>query len=100
MKDAQFLELKKTIDDALRVGIQTHVNGKIQLLTMKIDEYIKDDLEYRERQQEWRDAITPAIEKVEKISNFSQIGIILLKTLVIMGSATTAIYAFIKYLKN
>lgn len=55
MNDQQFQQFLEIMDKRLEIGIETNVNGKIKNLTAKLDEYIKDD-------NEWKAQALPAIE--------------------------------------
>lgn len=71
MNEEQLEVLRKTIDDQLKAGIETHVNGKIRALTYKIDEYIKDDTA-------WKETAKPTIELGNNIRGFGKVFVYLL----------------------
>lgn len=71
MDEAQLEILRKTIDDQLKAGIETHVNGKIRLLSQKMDEYIKDDAA-------WKETAKPTIELGNNIRGFGKVFVYLL----------------------
>jgi hypothetical protein len=49
---------------------------------------------------EWKKSVTPSIEIMKNIENFSKGTIWLLKAVIVVGGAFGVVYAFIKYLKN
>lgn len=57
------------------------------------EDYVKDD-------KEWKENVTPSIEMMKKMSNWSDGTIFLLKFLGAVGTAVGIIWAFIKYIKN
>jgi hypothetical protein len=93
MTDKQFEQFNKNIQDSVSKSIETTVNGKIKRLDEKIDNYIKSD-------NEWKAGVTPHIETMKQFQGFTLIGTSVLKGILLIGSATGAIYAFIKYLRN
>ena len=93
MNDKQFAELKESIDQQLKSGIEVNVNGKIRSLSEKIDTYIKQD-------EEWKEGVTPSIEMMKHISNFSDTTIWILKTFLLVASACGAFYAFFRFIRN
>lgn len=93
MTPKQFDEFNKNVQDSIRVSIESTVNGKIRTLTQKVDDYIKTD-------NEWKAGVTPYIESMRQFQGFTVVGTTVLKAILLIGSVTTAIYAFIKYLRN
>lgn len=85
MTPEQFEEINNTIKST----IKTEVNGKIDRLNTKIDNYIKQD-------NQWKDGVTPSIDIMKKMSGFASVGGAILKTAVLIGAASTAIWGLIK----
>lgn len=95
MTPEQFIKLEETIASQIR----TTVNGKIDRLQASVD---KTDVKlnvYINEDNQWKEDVKPYIENMRQISNFSSVGSTILKFIVILGSATTVIWAAIKYLK-
>ncbi len=88
MTSEQFDQLNKTIAES----IEKNVNGKIRLLDQKIDNYIRED-------NEWKNDVKPYIESMRKIQGFSEVGTAILKTVVAIGAAASVMYAGIKWFK-
>lgn len=93
MNDEQFKQFLENQDKTIKEGIETHVNGKIRSLTAKFDAYVEDDTQ-------WKTDVTPYIQTVKDFTGFSKVGTAVLKLILLMGSVTGAVYAFIKYLKS
>ena len=102
-------DLKK-ITDIIKETIQDKVNGKIDKLSTKLDTYIindtndKNDIkrqlsETKEATVEWRTSISPSINSMRQIQDFSTTSIFLLKLIGLMAGAFAAVYAAIKYFK-
>ena len=89
MTPSQLEQLQKTI----AVSIEKNVNGKIRLLDQKIDDYIKAD-------ELWKNSVTPSIDTMKKLDGFTSIGGTILKVIVLLGAATTAIWGAITFLKK
>lgn len=88
MTPEQFTDIQETI----KATIKETVNGKIDRINIKLDEYIKDD-------NEWKAGVTPSIETMKKTQNFAEGLLFLLKFIGVLGAAVGIIYAAIKYLK-
>lgn len=88
MTPEQFIQLQETVSNQIKLT----VNGKIDSINTKLDNYIKED-------NEWKADVKPYIENMRQISNFSTVGSALLKTIIAIGGAITVIWAAIKYLK-
>lgn len=67
MTDEQFIEINKTIAET----IKTTVNGKIDKLNVKIDNYIVTD-------NEWKQQANPTIELGNNIRGFGKVAIYIL----------------------
>ncbi len=78
------------IEETVRHTIETVVNGKVDRINYKLDNYIKED-------NIWKDNVTPSIEIMKKMQGFGSVGGWVLKTVILIGSAVTAIYAFFKF---
>lgn len=55
---------------------------------------------YVKADEEWKSSVTPSIEMMKKMSNWSEGTIFLLKFLGAVGTAVGVLWVFIKYLKN
>lgn len=84
MTPEQLEILKETIDKQLKAGIETHVNGKIRVLSDKFEAYVKED-------NEWKERANPTIELGNNVRGF---GVVLVYLLGVVG----AIFGVIKYL--
>lgn len=80
------------LEGGIETSINKNVNGKLDKMNTKIDDYIKSDLL-------WKDTIMPSIEIMRKMEGFYTVGSAILKTLVILGGAGGVIFAVIQYLK-
>jgi len=87
MSPEQFEELKKGLTKTV---VET-VNGKIDKLNMKMDKYIDAD-------NEWKDGVTPSIELMRQMQGFASIGGTILKAMVLIGAAVSAVFAFFKFI--
>lgn len=84
-------KMESRIDSAVDRGIEKNVNGKIKDLTTKVDAYILSD-------NEWKLNVTPSIEIMKRMQGFASTGGWILKGVVLLGAATTAIWAAIKFI--
>lgn len=75
-------EQLKEIQNAVGKAIQTHVNGKIDKLTVKVDAYIADDLQ-------WKQQAEPVIKMGENVQGFGKV------SLYIVGFVAAVAGAFI-----
>jgi hypothetical protein len=73
---------------------------EIDNLITKIEQQNKDFKEYVTADMEWKKSVTPSIEIMKNIENFSKGTIWLLKAVIVVGGAFGVVYGFIKYLKN
>ncbi len=82
---------------------QTEIN---ELKNMLIEQNRKSDdhriafEDYVKEDKEWKENVTPSIEMMKKMSNWSDGTIFLLKFLGAVGTAVGILWAFIKYIKN
>lgn len=81
------------IEPAIEKAVEKYVNGKIRNLDAKIDVYIKEDLE-------WKEKSLPVIESGTKVLNFGVVGMSILKLIIVLGSSVGVVWAFLKYLKT
>ena len=106
MTPDQLEKLTNIIQDTIKIT----VNGKIDKMSSKLDTYIvndtrdKDDIkrqlaDTKEATVEWRTSITPSINSMKQIQDFSTTSIFLLKLIGLMAGAFAAVYAAIKYFK-
>lgn len=85
-----FERLREANDKQTEVSINRYVNGKVDKMNSKIDQYIKDDTD-------WKVSVSPSIEIMRSMQGFASTGTGILKTIIMIGSAGTAIWAFIKF---
>jgi len=82
---------------------QTEIN---ELKNMLIEQNRKSDdhriafEDYVKEDKEWKENVTPSIEMMKKMSNWSDGTIFLLKFIGAIGTAVALVWAFIKYIKN
>tara|TARA_R110000868_G_scaffold114344_1_gene306415 strand:+ start:159 stop:452 length:294 start_codon:yes stop_codon:yes gene_type:complete len=95
MTPEQFQQLQNTVAES----IEKNVNGKIRALDFKIDTYIREDTEYKERSEksseEWRTQADDKLQLVSDIQGFSKIMFKVIGFIVGIGGAVAVI---IKYL--
>lgn len=53
--------IDSSIKESVAIAIEKHVNGKIRNLDTKIDEYIKQDVEWKKDDKAWKDNAQPTI---------------------------------------
>jgi len=111
MKPDQLEKILQSIDARLEIGIEKNVNGKIRTLTEEVRRHFIDDKQWKEDYTEadnawkakadaWMADATPSIKIMKKAENFSETGIFLLKTVIIIGGALGAIYGLILWLRG
>lgn len=95
MSPEQFQQLQNTVAES----IEKNVNGKIRALDFKIDTYIREDNEYKERMkeetEEWR---TSADDKLQLIGNIQGFGKVVLYVMAFIIAVGGAVAVIIKYL--
>lgn len=88
-----------TPDDLVKINqniaatIKTTVNGKIDGMRTQLNEYIRDD-------NEWKADVKPYIELMRQTKNFSDGLIFILKFIGLFGGAGGIIYAGIKFIEH
>jgi len=92
--------ITKKMEHLIEDSINKNVNGKINSLSKKVDDYIIVDISWKEQDTQWKNNVIPYIETVKKFENFGTIGTTLLKALLLIGGVIGAVYTFIKYLRN
>ena len=98
MNDQQYKEFTERLDNTLKIGIETHVNGKIRALTAKLEDYIAKDVEWKKEDMEWKESVNPTIDSMENVKNFGAVGTGILKAVILIGSAGTAVWAFFHFI--
>jgi hypothetical protein len=87
MTPEQFHALQQTVAES----IEKNVNGKIRALDVKIDTYIREDLEYNKRMAEdtteWRAMAEENLKAVADVRSFGKVGMRLLAVVAAIGSA-------------
>jgi glutamate dehydrogenase/leucine dehydrogenase len=100
MSPEQLAELKLTVAES----IEKNVNGKIRRLDEKIDMYIREDNEYKERMTretgEWRKGADDKLAVVASVQGFGKVAGYLLAIIITLGGATAVVVSFINWLKN
>lgn len=75
MTPDDFLKLHKAVTDALnetvKESIEKNVNGKIRNLDSKIDDYIKQDIRWKEEDKRWKDNAQPSVSLGSKVITFT-----------------------------
>lgn len=89
MTPDQLEQLNQTIKET----IASTVNGKIDRLKFQLDTYIEQD-------NVWKDSITPSIEIMKKLQGFTSVGGFVLKSILLIGGVSTAIWTFFKFIIN
>lgn len=84
MDPQQFQQFKDEIKGHIEVVIQSKVNGKIDKITQKIDNYIAGD-------EMWKETATPVIKLGTNITGFGIVGAYVLGTLASLTAAWGAI---------
>jgi hypothetical protein len=86
-------KLETKIDSSVEFAVKKYVNGKIDNLNAKIDNYIEEDTK-------WKETASPYVKSVQEFVGFSKVGGIIMKGLLLVGGAVGVIAAFINYLKE
>lgn len=89
--DMIFHKMEDRIEKAVDKATEKYTNGRLKALDSKIDDYIKEDLE-------WKVKALPVIESGTKVLNFGTVGVGLLKFITIFSVAFGFIWGFIKYI--
>lgn len=88
------------LHNSIRNTIKDVVNGKIDRMDTKIDNYIKEDLTYNIRMEEetakWRKNADEKLELVSDMKSFTKVVLWLLGVLIVGGGAYQVILMFIK----
>lgn len=111
MKPEQLEKILQSIDTRLETGIEKNVNGKIRILTEEVrnhfiedrgwkDNYKRADDEWKEKADAWMADASPSIKIMKKAENFSETGVFLLKTIIIIGGALGAIYGLLRWIRG
>jgi hypothetical protein len=93
-------EHQQEIIKAVRETIKETVNGKIDRMDKKIDEYIIKDNEYKASTDEWRKSVTPSIEIMKSMESFSKGTMFVFKFIIAMGAVTGVIYGLTQWLRK
>ena len=78
MTPEQFEKLQNLISKQVETAVKVTVNGKIDDLNKKVDEYIKSDNEWKERAQ-------PTIELGTNVRGFGKVFVYLIGTIAAVG---------------
>ncbi len=89
MEPEQFVKMQQSIE----ATIERVVNGKINRLSDKVDQYIKED-------NEWKLNVGPSIEVMKKMQGFATTGGWILKSVMMIGGAVSVVWALIKFLSK
>ena len=93
-------EHQQEILKAVREAVKETVNGKIDRMDRKIDEYIIKDNEYKASTDEWRKSVTPSIEIMKSMESFSKGTMFVFKFIIAMGTVTGVIYGLTQWLRK
>lgn len=77
-------KMETKIDETISKGIEKHVNGKIKAIDAKLDAYIKDD-------NEWKDRYSPYLEGIVGVSVGGKIMVKFILGIATVGAAILAI---------
>lgn len=100
MTPEQFQQIQKGIEKQIKDGIEFHVNGKTRAMMTKLDEYIKDDTSWKEKDSEWKAEVKPYIESWKQFSGFTATGATLLKAVMLIGGAAGVIWGLFRFIAN
>lgn len=111
MKPDQLEKILQSIDARLEVGIEKNVNGKIRTLTEEVRRHFIDDKQWKEDYTEadnawkakadaWMADANPSVGTMKKFGNFSEVGILLLKTIIIIGTSTGIVYGLLRWIRG
>lgn len=85
-------KIASLILEKMRGHIEVAVDTKIKPLSEKLDHYIQDD-------NEWKQRAMPVLDAGTKALNFGTVGMGILKFFGVLGGAVAVIYAFFKWIK-
>lgn len=71
MKDIEIEQFKDIIRESIQTTIQEKVNGKIDKLHVKLDTYIKEDTE-------WKNKAEPVIQMGQNVQGFGKVSLYIL----------------------
>lgn len=89
MTPEQFEKLQTVIKEQIAETVKVTVNGKIDALNKKVDDYIKSD-------NEWKDRAQPTIELGTNVRGFGKVFAYIIGTLAAVGGLVALIEGFIK----
>ena len=89
MTPEQFEKLQTLITEQIGVAVKITVNGKIDNLNKKVDDYIKSDNEWKERAQ-------PTIELGTNVRGFGKVFAYLIGTVAAVGGLIALLEGFFK----
>lgn len=85
MTEKQFLKIQNTIKDTIKV----EVNGKIDRINIKLDDYIKND-------ELWKEAAKPVIAMGVSMQGFGRVTLYIVGFIAAVGGAFMFINNFLK----
>lgn len=86
-------KIAATILDKMKGHIETTIDNKLVPLNKKLDDYIVSDTE-------WKKEVTPQIQAVKTVQNFSTASGVIAKAILLIGGVIGMIYGAILWLKN
>ena len=95
-------QLAKTVSEMNKLSEQRHEEyhkndsdhaKALNDVKILIEEYIKGDIE-------WKKNVTPSIEVMKSMQNFTSTGAYLLKTIILVGGAIGAVYGLWMFIKK
>lgn len=100
MTPEQFQALQNTVAES----IEKNVNGKIRRLDEKIDTYIREDNEYKERitkeTDEWRKGADDKLAIVGSVQGFGRVAGYILGMIIVLGGSTAVIIKFLDWIRK
>ncbi len=87
--------LSQTVAGAVKLAVQEKVNGKIDKLTVKIDDYIKDDMDWKRESEDMRAWFKNFTLGKKMIINATKVISIIGGAIIALGGAWVIIKAFI-----
>ncbi len=89
MTPDQFDQLQHTISTQIEISVRATVNGKIDNLNKKVDDYIKSD-------NEWKDRAQPTIELGTNVRGFGKVLAYLIGTAAAVGGLIVLLESLFK----
>ena len=92
--------IENKLESTIAASIEKNVNGKIRKLDEKIDVYINEDNQYKERitkeTYDWRKGADDKLKIVSDIQAFGNVGSKILGFIIMLGAASGAWFSVVK----